>query len=121
LYDFKRMVIKLTVIIIVGYHCYQIRTKLYPILKYIYLYIMEVYTTIIRCCVDCVIIYLVYDTQQDAYHKVCKCLSNILLPRLSLYVDEIIGDHQYGFRRNRLTLLIRYLHSADTTEKLGVH
>jgi hypothetical protein len=30
-----------------------------------------------------------------------KTLSNILLSRLSPYVDEIIGDHQCGFRRNR--------------------
>jgi hypothetical protein len=27
----------------------------------------------------------------------CKILSNILFPRLSLYIDEIIGDHQCGF------------------------
>jgi hypothetical protein len=33
----------------------------------------------------------------------CKILSNILLSRLSPYVDEIIGGHQCGFRRNRLT------------------
>jgi hypothetical protein len=32
-----------------------------------------------------------------------KILSNILLSRLSTYVDEIIGDHQCGFRRNRST------------------
>jgi hypothetical protein len=31
-----------------------------------------------------------------------KILSNIL-SRLSPYVDEIIGDHQCGFRRNRST------------------
>jgi hypothetical protein len=30
-----------------------------------------------------------------------KMLSNILLSRLSPHVDEIIGDHQCGFRRNR--------------------
>jgi hypothetical protein len=30
-------------------------------------------------------------------------LSNILLSRLSPYVDEIIGDHQCGFRRNAST------------------
>jgi hypothetical protein len=30
-------------------------------------------------------------------------LSNILLSRLSPYIDEIIGDHQCGFRRNRST------------------
>jgi hypothetical protein len=32
-----------------------------------------------------------------------KILSNILLSRLSPYVDEIIGDHQCGFQRNRST------------------
>jgi hypothetical protein len=32
-----------------------------------------------------------------------KILSNILLSRLSPFVDEIIRDHQCGFRRNRLT------------------
>jgi hypothetical protein len=29
-----------------------------------------------------------------------KILSNILLARLTPYVNEIIGDHQCGFRRN---------------------
>jgi hypothetical protein len=32
-----------------------------------------------------------------------KILSNILLSSLSPYVDEIIWDHQCGFRRNRST------------------
>jgi hypothetical protein len=32
-----------------------------------------------------------------------KILSNIRLSRLTSYVDEIIGDHQCGFRRNRST------------------
>jgi hypothetical protein len=32
-----------------------------------------------------------------------KILSNILLSRLSPYVDGIIGDHQCGFRHNRST------------------
>jgi hypothetical protein len=32
-----------------------------------------------------------------------KMLSNILLSRLGPYIDEIIGDHQCGFRRNRST------------------
>jgi hypothetical protein len=32
-----------------------------------------------------------------------RILSNIFLARLSPYVDEIIGDHQCGFRRNRPT------------------
>ena len=33
-----------------------------------------------------------------------KILSNILLSRLIPYAKEIIGDHQCGFRRNRLTI-----------------
>jgi hypothetical protein len=32
-----------------------------------------------------------------------KILTNILLSRLIPYADEIIGDHQCGFRRNRST------------------
>jgi hypothetical protein len=32
-----------------------------------------------------------------------KIVSDILLSRLIPYVDEIIGDHQCGFRRNRST------------------
>jgi hypothetical protein len=30
-----------------------------------------------------------------------KMLSNILLSKLSPYIDEIVGDHQCGFRRNK--------------------
>jgi sorting nexin-29 len=33
-----------------------------------------------------------------------KILSNILLATLTPYVNEIIGDHQCGFRRNRSTM-----------------
>jgi hypothetical protein len=32
-----------------------------------------------------------------------KIVSNIILSRLSPYVDEIVGDHHCGFRRNRST------------------
>jgi hypothetical protein len=32
-----------------------------------------------------------------------KILSNILLSRLSSYIDEITWDHQWGFRCNRST------------------
>jgi hypothetical protein len=32
-----------------------------------------------------------------------KILSNILLSSLIPYADDIIGDHQCGFRRNRST------------------
>jgi hypothetical protein len=46
-----------------------------------------------------------------------KILSNILLARLTPYINEIIGDHQCGFRCNRPT---RFLHSTDTREKIGV-
>jgi hypothetical protein len=33
-----------------------------------------------------------------------KILSNIFLARLTLYVNEIIGDHQCGFHPNRSTM-----------------
>ena len=33
-----------------------------------------------------------------------KILSNIILGRLTPYVDEIIGDHQCGFGRNRFSI-----------------
>jgi sorting nexin-29 len=33
-----------------------------------------------------------------------KIFSNILLAKLTPYVNEIIGDHQWGFRRNRSTM-----------------
>jgi hypothetical protein len=33
-----------------------------------------------------------------------KILSNVLMARLTPYVNEIIGDHQCGFRRNRSTM-----------------
>jgi hypothetical protein len=32
-----------------------------------------------------------------------KILSNILLSRLTPYAEEIIGEHQCGFRHNRMT------------------
>jgi hypothetical protein len=35
--------------------------------------------------------------------KTYKILSNILLLRLTPYAEEIIGDHQGGFRRNKST------------------
>jgi hypothetical protein len=41
-----------------------------------------------------------------------KTLSNILLSSLTPYAEEIIGDHQYGFRRSRL--------SSDTWKKIGI-
>jgi hypothetical protein len=56
LYQFTR-VIKLALVIILGYHCYQLHNKI---------------------------------------------LSNVF-SRLSPYIDEISGNHQYGIRRNRST------------------
>jgi hypothetical protein len=41
------------------------------------------------------------------------------LSRLSPYVDEIIGDHQCGFRRNRSTTDQIFLHSSNTGEEMG--
>jgi hypothetical protein len=38
-----------------------------------------------------------------------KILSSILLSRLSPYAEEIIGDHQCGFRSNRSTTEIHLL------------
>jgi hypothetical protein len=35
---------------------------------------------------------------------VYRILSNILLVRLTPYVNEVNGDHQCGFRRNRSTM-----------------
>ncbi|PSN43860.1 Transposon TX1 uncharacterized 149 kDa protein [Blattella germanica] len=33
-----------------------------------------------------------------------KILTNILVSRLTPYIDDIIGDHQCAFRRNRSTI-----------------
>jgi hypothetical protein len=44
-----------------------------------------------------------------------KILSNILLARLTPYVNEIVSDHQCGFRRN-INYQSDFLHSADTRE-----
>jgi hypothetical protein len=42
-----------------------------------------------------------------------KILSNIFLARLTPYVNEIIGDHQRGFRHNRSTTdQIFYIHQV---------
>jgi hypothetical protein len=46
-------------------------------------------------------------TDSSNYHGVsllstlCKILTNILPSKLSPYIDEIIEDHQCGFRHNR--------------------
>jgi hypothetical protein len=49
-----------------------------------------------------------------------KILSNILLSRLTLYVDEIIGDHQCGFRRNRSTTDQIFCIRQTLEKKMGV-
>jgi hypothetical protein len=49
-----------------------------------------------------------------------KILSNILLSRLIAYADEIIGDHQCGFRRNRSTTDQIFYIRQILEKKLGV-
>jgi hypothetical protein len=49
-----------------------------------------------------------------------KIASNTLLSKLSPYVDEIIGDNQCGFRRNRSITDNIFLYSSDTGEKSGI-
>jgi hypothetical protein len=49
-----------------------------------------------------------------------KILSNILPSRLSLYIDEIIGDHQCGFRRNSLTIDQNFCIRQILEKKIGV-
>jgi hypothetical protein len=44
-----------------------------------------------------------------------KIVSNIILSRLSPYIDVIIGDHQCGFRRNRSFAFISYWRKNGST------
>jgi hypothetical protein len=54
----------------------------------------------------------------SASHKI---LFNILLSRLSPYVDEITGDNQCGFQSNSSTPAQIFLHSSVIGEKkMGV-
>ena len=65
------------------------------------------------CTVPCIskIIVPIIKIQQDCSNyrgisllsTTCKILSNIPLLRLTPYAEEITGDHQCGFRRNRST------------------
>jgi hypothetical protein len=52
-------------------------------------------------------------------------LSNILLSRLSPYIDEIIGDHQGGFQHNRSTtdqnFYIHYIRQRKLKYNKAVH
>jgi sorting nexin-29 len=48
-----------------------------------------------------------------------KILSNILLSRLRPYIDEIIGEHQCGFRRNRSTT-DQIFYIRQTLDKVGI-
>jgi hypothetical protein len=48
-----------------------------------------------------------------------KIVTSILLSRLSPHVDEIIMDHQCGFRRNRTTT-DQFLHSSNTEKKIYI-
>jgi hypothetical protein len=47
-----------------------------------------------------------------------KILSNILLARLTPYAEEIIGDHQRGFRRNR-SMIDQIFYIRQIPEKRG--
>jgi hypothetical protein len=48
-------------------------------------------------------------------------LYNLLLSRLSPYINEIIGDHQCGFQWNSATSdEISFFHLPYTGEKMGV-
>jgi hypothetical protein len=49
-----------------------------------------------------------------------KILSNILLARLTPHVNEIIGDHQCGFRRNRSTADQIFYIRQILEKKMGV-
>jgi hypothetical protein len=46
-----------------------------------------------------------------------KILSNILLTRLTPYVNEIIGNHQCGFRRNR-SIMDQIFYIQEVLEKI---
>jgi hypothetical protein len=48
-----------------------------------------------------------------------KILSNILLAKSALYVNEIIGDHQRGFRCNRSNMG-QVFYIRQILEKMGV-
>jgi len=49
-----------------------------------------------------------------------KILSNILLSRLTPYAQEIIGDHQCGFRHNRSATDHIYCIRQILEEKMGI-
>jgi hypothetical protein len=48
-----------------------------------------------------------------------KILSNILLSKLTPYAEEIIGDHQRGFRRSRSTTDLIFCIS-QMIKKMGI-
>jgi hypothetical protein len=49
-----------------------------------------------------------------------KILSNVLLARLTPYVNEIIGDYQYGFRRYRSNMDQIFYIRQILEKKMGV-
>jgi len=49
-----------------------------------------------------------------------KILSNILLSRLTLYAEKIIGNHQRGFRRNRSTTNHIFCIRQILKKKMGI-
>jgi hypothetical protein len=60
------------------------------------------------------------------YHEISllstayKMLSNILLASLTPHVNEIIGDHQCGFHRNRSTMDQIFYIQQILEKKMGV-
>jgi hypothetical protein len=80
LYKFTRMAIKLTVVIIVGYHCYQLDTKFYPL------------SFSLGSSVSGTV---------DLKWPTCRVDPVWTLSSQSPYIDELILDHQCGFRCNR--------------------
>jgi hypothetical protein len=56
----------------------------------------------------------------DTISTLYKTLSNTILSRLCPQVDEIIGDHQCGFRHNRTATDTISFNSSDTGERIGV-
>jgi len=49
-----------------------------------------------------------------------KILSNIVLSRLTSYAEEIIWDHQRGFRRNRSNIDHIFCIRQILEEKMGI-
>jgi hypothetical protein len=49
-----------------------------------------------------------------------KILSNILLSKLTPYAEQMIGDHQCGFRRSRSTTDYIFSNRQILEKKMGI-